>query len=197
MLVRHAHLVAVALVTCLAIPDATAEPVGRIGAVGGYDASAPGHREDGLAAGAGYRYGPWTAELDYSYLQYDGSTGVGGGAHRAGVLMQHLLYAGRCSEGTCPHIDLDLGLGYRWVSWEYDRSNLGVAASPLSFRGRELEVGFSANFLLHLALHYVVFEPESATLSVSCRSTRGCSPMLPSIGHVGVLLEASFALGGS
>ena len=108
--------VALVILAALEMP-AMAGPVVRIGVVGGYDASAPGHREDGIAAGVGYKYGPWTAELDLSYLEYDGSAGVGGGASRAGILVQHeLLRRQPCENGTCPHIDLDLGIGRRWVT---------------------------------------------------------------------------------
>lgn len=194
---RNAYLALVAL--GLGMQTASAGPVARLGAVGGYDETAPANRADGLAAGAGYRFGPWTAEVDFSYLQYDGSQGVGGGTTRAGVLLQHEIYAGKCEEGTCPHVDLDLGVGYRWVNWQFDQQGYGPTAAPVNFRGRELELGLSANFLLHLALHYVLFEPQSDTLEVACRSTQGgCTrSTLPSIGNVGVMFEASFVLGGS
>ena len=194
---RHAQ-VAVAVGLLGFASTAVAGPVLRIGAVGGYDASAPNQKEDGLAAGVGYRMGPWTAEADYSYLDYDGTNGVGGGAHRAGVLVQRAIYQAPCEEGACPHVDLDLGVGYRWVDWTFDKSGLGTVAAPISFSGREFEVGLSANFLVHLALHYVVFEHASDAMDTACRSTKGCSGSanLPSIGNVGVLLEASFALGG-
>jgi hypothetical protein len=191
---RHALFVAVALSSSVAFADG---PVGRVGVVGGYDQSAPAHREDGLATAVGYRMGPWTGGAEYSYLEYDGSSGVGGGAHRAGLFVQHSIYQAKCEQGTCPHVDFDLGAGYRWVNWNFDQTGVGVIAQPVSFKGREVQIGLSADFFMHIALHYVVFDPEGDTMEVACRSTRGCGQTLPSIGHAGLMLEASFALGGS
>ena len=173
---------------------AHAEPVLRVGAVGGYDTAAPGHREDGLALGVGYRYDGLTAELDYAYLDYDGSTGVGGGTHRAGALAQARLLSMTCQQGeVCPHLDLDVGAAERWVRWDPGPGMIGaVTASPIERHGRELSLGVSANFGWRLALHYVLFQPDAAP-TFSCRGT---CPMRVTGDDVGVLLEASFVIGG-
>lgn len=173
---------------------ASAGPVLRVGAVGGYDTSAPGHREDGYVLGAGYRSGPLTAELDYAYLDYDGSTGVAGGANRIGALLQTRLVSATCRPGaTCPHLDFDLGAGRRWVRWEPGQNMQVPNTDPVIERqGRELSIGLSANFGWHLALHYVLFQPDAGP-QISCR---GVCPMQVRGDDTGVLFEASFAFGG-
>ncbi len=168
---------------------AGAGPVLRAGAVGGYDTAAPGHHEDGLALGVGYRYDGLTAELDYAYLDYDGSTGVAGGTQRVGALAQARLLSASChGDEVCPHIDLDVGAAQRWVHWQA-ASPIGVLDSASADRhGRELQFGLSATFGLHFSLHYVLFEPDAAP-SYVCR---GSCPMQVTGNDTGVLLEASF-----
>jgi hypothetical protein len=179
---------------------ASAGPVLRLGTVGGTDSSAPGDRESGFAAGAGYRSGGFTAELDYAYLDYDGSEGIGGGSHRLGVLLQATVLQSHCKrdEVYCPHIDLEAGAGRRWIHWENDTSSsmYSLMQNTVDRQGRDLRVGISANFGLRFALDYFVFHPDDGTANVSCRSTSGGCPMQVSGDDHGVLLEVSFAIGG-
>jgi hypothetical protein len=174
---------------------AAAGPVVRGGAVGGYDTAAPGHHEDGLALGLGYRYDGLTAELDYAYLDYDGSTGVGGNTQRIGALGQAKLFSFACHPGgeVCPHMDLDVGAARRTVHWTPAPNVLGAPSTSVDRAGRELRLGVSANFGLHLALHYVLFQPDDPMPAFSCR---GSCPMRVSGDDRGVLLEASFVWGG-
>jgi len=179
---------------------AVAGPVGRIGTVGGYDASSPSHRSDGLALGAGYYFGPVTTELAYSYLDYNAADGIGGGAHRLGALVQTKLFQMTCEAGrVCPHFDLDLGIGYRWLHWEpgsmstYDANNASVAPT-VDHQGKEVTAGVSATFGWHFALHYVVFTPDDNQPTFTCR---GVCPMKTTGNNDALLLEASFAWGGS
>ena len=182
-----------ALVIVLA-GTANAGPVVRAGAVGGYDTAAPGHREDGLALGLGYRYDGLTAEVDYAYLDYDGSTGVGGGTQRIGLLAQARLASATCQHGEiCPHLDLDVGAAERWVHWTPGSGVPGIATAPdVERHGHELLIGASANMGWHLSLHYVLFKPDAAP-GFSCR---GICPMQTTGNDVGLLLEASFVIGG-
>jgi len=103
---------------------AAAGPVLRIGSVGGTDTSAPGGRDDGITAGAGFRSGIFTAEVDYTYLSYDGTTGVGGDSHRVGGLLQAAVLQQHCHNGEsyCPHVDIEAGMGRRWIEWQIERS---------------------------------------------------------------------------
>ena len=182
-------------IVALLAGTATAGPVVRVGAVGGYDTAAPGHREDGIALGLGYRYDGLTAELDYAYLDYDGSTGIGGGTQRMGLLGQARLLQQTCKDGeVCPHLDLDVGAAQRWVHWTPQGPGmLGSAAQATTERhGRELMIGVSANFGWHLSLHYVLFQPEAGP-TFACRGT---CPMQTTGNDAGLLLEASFAFGG-
>jgi hypothetical protein len=182
-------------IVALLAGTATAGPVVRVGAVGGYDTAAPGHREDGIALGLGYRYDGLTAELDYAYLDYDGSTGIAGGTQRMGVLGQARLLQMTCAAGeVCPHLDLDVGAAQRWVRWTPSGPGmLGAAAQPTTERrGRELMIGASANFGWHLSLHYVLFQPDEGPQYVC----RGTCPMRTTGNDTGLLLEASFAFGG-
>jgi hypothetical protein len=171
-------------------------PVIRVGAVGGWDSAAPGGREDGIALGAGYRMGGFTGELDYAYLDYDGTTGVGGGTTRYGVLLQALLLSATCDPGrVCTHLDLDVGAAERSIHWEPTpgMSTLATAA-PIDRQGRELRLGASLTFGWHLALHYVLFQPDPVPGSdLVCR---GVCPMQTRGTDNGLLLEVSFAWGG-
>ena len=164
----HGGMRTLAIVVVLA-GTASAGPVVRVGAIGGYDTAAPGHHEDGLTVGVGYRYDGLTTELDYAYLDYDGSTGVGGWTQRVGALAQARLVSMACSHGeVCPHLDLDVGAAERWVHWTPN----GLGAVNVDRRGRELRLGVSANFGLHLALHYVLFQPDATPgPGFSCRGT--------------------------
>lgn len=177
-----------------------AGPVARVGMVGGYDASSPSHKDDGLALGAGYYFGPVTTELAYSYLDYNAADGIGGGAHRLGALVQTKLLSAQCEKGrVCPHFDLDLGVGYRWLHWEPGSmstyaTNNALTAPAVDHQGREVTVGVSATFGWHIALHYVVFQPENDQPTFTCR---GICPMTTTGNSDAVMLEASFALGGS
>jgi hypothetical protein len=194
----HAILAAMRSLLILAVlgGTATAGPVGRVGLVGGFDTSAPGHREDGIALGAGYRYEGLTAQLDFAYLDYDGSSGVGGGATRLGALLQARLLQAHChrDEAVCPHFDLDVAAGRRHVSWDLgaDAASYGVT-STVERSGRELGIGVSATFGWHFSLHYVMFQPDPGP-QFSCRGT---CPMQVTGSDKGVLFEASFVLGGS
>src|SRR5512140_1042081 len=99
---------------------AYAGPVVRFGTTGGTDTSAPGGKDDGVDFGAGFRSGAFTATLDYAYLDYDGTMGIGGGSHRLGVLLQATFARSRCTAGEvyCPHFDVEAGVGRRWLHWE-------------------------------------------------------------------------------
>jgi hypothetical protein len=178
---------------------ATAGPVFRVGMVGGYDSSAPGHKEDGLALGAGYWWGPVTAELAYSYLDYNPANGIGGGANRLGGLLQARLASMDCHKGACPHFDLDLGAGWRWLEWQpgsmsSSTGNDALVGAPIDRSGREVTIGVSGTFGWHFALHYVAFKPDDTGPTIVCR---GSCPMRVSGSDDAVLLEASFVIGGS
>ncbi len=182
------------LIVGLLAGTAAAGPVLRGGVVGGYDTSAPGNREDGLALGAGYRYGPLTVELDYQYLEYNGADGVGGGASQLGVLLQGRMWSATCRPGvTCPHLDLDLGAGRRSVRWEPGReAQVPVYAPPTEVDGRVLEIGPSMTMGWHYSLHYVVFQPDPGP-TFACR---GACTMQSNASDRGVLLEISYTIGG-
>lgn len=185
-------------VLALLTGTAVADPVLRGGALGGVDTAAPGNKEDGVTFGAGWRYEAFTAELDYAYLDYDGSTGVGGYTQRIGVLAQAALFhPARCEKGDhyCPHVDLDLGVGRRWINWTPSAYSLAADndMNTVTKVGSEYQVGVSVNMGLRLSLHYVVFKPDEATTEISCRGT---CPMRTVGNDTGLLLEASFAWGG-
>ena len=186
------------LIVGLLAGSATAGPVLRGGVVGGYDTSAPGQREDGLSLGAGYRFAPLTVELDYAYLDYDTTDGIGGGASQLGMLLQAQLVSPRCRpREVCPHFDLDLGVGWRWLTWQPGLDSGTPSFAPaIEHQGRMVELGISGNFGWHYALHYVVFDPVSEMgPPVICR---GQCPMHVSGGSDhGVLFEISYVIGGS
>ena len=186
------------VLTVVALAEtAHADPVVRIGAVGGYDTSAPGNRDDGLTVAAGYRFGRVTLEAEYSDLDYDGTAGFGGGAQRFGGLIQTLIASAKCEPGqVCPHLDLDLGVGERWVHWQ-PAQNLGYEAgsimTTIDHQGREVSAGLSATFAWHFSLHYVVFQPDTDNqLSAICR---GICPMRVQGNAPGVMFEASYVIG--
>ncbi|HTR53678.1 MAG TPA: hypothetical protein VMJ10_23450 [Kofleriaceae bacterium] len=176
---------------------AGAGPIVRIGAVGGYDTSAPGNRDDGYTLGLGYRVGRVTVEGEYSDLDYDGTAGFGGGAQRVGGLIQTLIASAKCVPGeVCPHLDLDLGVGERWVHWQ-PAQNIGYYPNPMmttiDHQGREVSAGLSATFGWHFSLHYVVFMPDTdPQLQAICR---GICPMRVQGSAPGVMFEASYVIG--
>lgn len=188
----HDRMRSLGIVALLA-GSATAGPVLRGGVVGGYDTSAPGHREDGLALGAGYHLGPVTAELDYAYLDYDTTEGIGGGASQLGVLLQAKLLSLRCRPGSvCQHVDLDLGIGRRWVTWQPGEESQTPSFAPATeHQGRMVELGISFNFALHFALHYVAFDPDRGPQAIC----RGECPMQVTGSDHGVLFEISLVIG--
>ncbi|MGE5184829.1 MAG: hypothetical protein ACM31C_22310 [Acidobacteriota bacterium] len=190
---RAVAIVAALVATATSVP-ALAGPVLRGGAIGGYDTTAPGQRDDGFVFGAGYRWDVITAELEYAYLDYDGSSGVGGGSQRLGALLQAKLAHLECHahEAYCAHFDLDLAASRRWVHWEPQATMQDLLPRPIDRAGRELELGISANVGWRLALHYFVFKPDPAP-EVVCRGT---CPMQVTGDDTGVMLEASFAVGG-
>jgi hypothetical protein len=185
----------VVVATFLGAAAASAGPVARGGMIGGYDTSAPGHKEDGLALGVGYRFGWLTTELDYAYMEYDDTTGFGGGANHAGLLLQAQLFSAPRRLGyTRPHFDFDLGAGWRWLHWQPESPGINgfkYSERPTARHGRELVAGLSANFGVRLALHFVLFQPEVGP-PISCR---GSCPMQVSGDELGVLFEASFVVG--
>ena len=173
----------------------------RVGTLGGTDSPAPGGRDDGFAGGAGYRAGNLTGELVYDYLDYDGTSGIGGGSHRVGGQLQYAVaHSHNCRQGDsyCPHLDLEAGVGRRWIKWENDRSSnaFSLMTTTAERQGMDYRVGVSVNFGLRFALEYFAFHPDSGDPSVVCRSTStgGCPMQVDGTDH-GVLLEASFALG--
>ncbi len=187
-------LALVAAVLAAATTPAVAGPVLRLGMVGGYDTTAPGRHDDGFAFGAGYRWDAITAQLDYAYLDYDGSYGVGGGSQRLGALVQARLAHLDCHAGEayCPHFDLELGGSRRWVHWEPQAMMQDLIPRSIDRAGRQLEIGLSSNFGWHLAVHYFVFKPDPGP-EIVCRGT---CPMQVTGDDTGVMLEASFAIGG-
>ncbi len=191
----------VALITAVSA-TAAAGPVARFGAVGGYDTSAPGNRDDGMAAGLGWRQDWITAELDYAWLDYDGTdqinaTPIGGNANHLGVLLQaRLINRGCPSSYICNHLDLDLGTGERWVHWQPEPVGLAInTPPPVNLRGSDYTVGLSINVGWHFAVHYVVFKPDVSTVQTVCRGT---CPMQSAMSgdDRAVMFEASFVVGG-
>jgi hypothetical protein len=182
-----------AIVVALA-GTASAGPVVRIGVIGGYDATAPGHRDDGLVAAAGYAMGPLTAELQYAYLDYDGSDGVEGSSQRAGLLLQARLATLKSREHEpSSHVDLDVGVGERWVHWEPGHDMpYPVVAPPIDRHGREVSLGVSATFGWRWALEYVLFRPDAGPM-FTCRGT---CPMQQQGDASAVLLEVGWVFGG-
>jgi len=181
-------------IVALLASAAHAEPVARLGMVGGYDESAPAHQEDGFIAAGGYRAGAFTATLEGSLVDYSGSGAFTGGANRVGALAQLRIVSARCSD-RCPHVDLDAGVGYRWLHWEpHEYVSYGLYDHPsLTREGAELAIGVSATFGWHFSLHYVLFDPR-APPSFACRGVCMAPPTDPSSA---VLLEAGWAFGGS
>jgi len=174
---------------------ASAGPVLRVGAVGGYDTSAPGHKEDGLAMGVGYRAGGFTAQLDYAYLDYDGSTGVGGGSSKLGILLGAQFHRMECVSEPCPHFDVDVGAGRRSISWVPGTNSVLSSQNTIDRSGKELLLGLSVTMGWRFALHYVVFKPDEAMGPVAvCRGT--CPMKVDGGDDNALLLEVSFAYGG-
>lgn len=172
---------------------ASAGPVLRVGMVGGYDTSAPGHKEDGLALGVGYRTGAFTAQLDYAYLDYDGSTGVSGSSSKLGILLGATFHRMECVSEPCPHFDLDVGAGRRSISWAPGANSVLASDNTIDRQGKEVLVGLSVTMGWRFALHYVVFKPDDLMQTVACR---GSCPMQVQGDDHAVMLEASFAYGG-
>ena len=200
---RSCPLKVVAIVVALA-GTAAAGPMARFGAVGGYDGSAPGNRDDGIAAGLGWRHDWVTAELDYAWLDYDGTdrigdslNPIGGNANHFGVLVQaRLINRGCPSSYICNHLDLDLGAGERWVHWQPEPVGLGInTPPPTDWHGADYTIGLSINVGWHFAIHYVVFKPDQSSLTTVCR---GSCPMqtLSKGDDNAVMFEASFVVGG-
>ncbi len=172
---------------------AGAGPVARLGVTGGYDATAPGHRDDGIAAGAGYSFGVLTAELEYAYLEYDGADGVEGMSQRAGLLLQARLATlkSRAHEPSS-HVDFDVGIGERWVHWEPGKDMpYPNVAPPIDRHGREVSLGVSATFGWRWALEYVLFTPDAGPM-FTCRGT---CPMQQQGDASAVLLEVGWQFG--
>ena len=172
----------------------SAGPLARLGGVGGYDTSAPGHHDDGVGIAVGYRFDRITLVGDFAYLDYDKSEGYGGGATRYGAMLQTMLVSSHCNEGVgCSHLDFDVGIGHRSVRWEPAEMGFATASDPTVEReGAEYRVGFSATFMpLHFGLHYVLFKPDAGP-EVLCRGT---CPMRTTGNDPGVLLDATFVVG--
>ncbi len=72
--------------------------------------------------------------------------------------------------------------------------NNAWVAPTVDHQGREVSIGVSGNFGWHLALHYVVFTPDDNQPHILCR---GICPMTTTGQSDAVMLEASFAVGGS
>ena len=180
---------------------AAAGPVVRIGSVGGTDTSAPGGRDDGITAGAGFRSGIFTAEIDYTYLSYDGTTGIGGDSHRVGGLLQAAVLQQHCrgGESYCPHVDIEAGMGRRWIEWQIERSGFefnNLPGSTIDRTGTDYRIGLSVNMGLRFGVHYFVFKPDSGMPDISCRTTTGGCPMQVDGNEHGVMFEAAIAIGG-
>jgi hypothetical protein len=192
-------LLIVGMLAGVASADPYGGVTGRFAAVGGYDTSAPGNRDDGVDAAVGWHYGRFTAFAEYAYLDYDGTAGFGGDAQQVDGLLQTQIARMHCTarDETCPHFDVDLGYGRRWVEWSAVQS-LGYmpGASQLGtidHQGSVLLAGLSATFLLHFSLHYVVFTPDQdSNLSAICR---GVCPMRVQGNAPGVMFEAGFQFG--
>jgi len=182
-----------ALVVALA-GSAAAGPVARVGVIGGLDATAPGHRDDGIAVGAGYRFGVLTAALEYAYLDYDGSDGVGGSSQRAGFVLQAQLFTFNSREPEPrSHFDFEVGAGERWVHWEPGHDQLWPSTMPpIDRHGREVSLGVSATFGWRWALRYVLFQPDAGPM-FTCRGT---CPMQQQGAASAVLLDIGLQFGG-
>ncbi|HEY1553750.1 MAG TPA: hypothetical protein VGF94_02895 [Kofleriaceae bacterium] len=186
-------------VTTVASADPYGNVTGRVAAVGGYDTSAPGNRDDGVSAALGYRYDRFSALGEYSWLDYDGTAGFGGGAQQVDGLFQAEVVRAHCDRRAekCPHLDIDLGYGRRWVEWSTQQS-LGYTPGmtqlgTIDHQGSVVELGLSASFGLHFSLHYVVFTPDPDTsLGTLCR---GVCPMRVQGNAPGLMFEAGFAFG--
>jgi hypothetical protein len=110
-----------------------------------------------------------------------------------------VAHSHNCTQGDryCPHFDLEVGAGRRWITWENDKSanGSGLLMSAVERHGMDYRVGVSVNFGLRFSLAYFAFHPEGDAPQISCRSTVGGCPMQVDGTDHGVLLEASFALG--
>ena len=104
-----------------------------------------------------------------------------------------MVLSATCRPGTiCPHLDLDVQVGRRWVTWQPDDVYFRPNTMPaIERQGRELEVGVSATFGWHFALHYMVFAPDPGP-EVLCRGT---CPMQTRGTDTGLLFEAAWVFG--
>ena len=182
-------------VVALLASSARAGPVVKLGAVGGYDEAAPAHQEDGFLVAGGYRGGALTVTAEASYLDFAGSGAFAGAANRVGAVGQlRVVSARRDANRPPPHLDLDVGAGYRWLHWQIasTHDNPLIDRSGLTREGAELVAGLSATFgVLHMSLHYVLFDPRSPPPYI-CRGT--CTQP-PSSSSSSLLFEASFVFG--
>lgn len=175
-----ARLLVVGIVVALSSAPVSAEPMARFGLTFGVDHNAPEAHEAGPMLGVGASTGPFTGEVNYTYLSW---FGYGQTIHRLGVLLRSDLYR----QGTRTRrlgswaLFGEVGAARKWGFWRIDD-----VIGDYTSRQNELHVGFGFELLdranraaWQVGLRFGVARRDPV-LAMACRGSGTCSDsMMP------------------